>query len=127
MKKILPALAVLALLAGCGTAGNNSAYRRISMKEAEAMIREEEPLVVDVRTSQEYAAGHIPGAVNLPLEAIGTGEISLLPDKDQTILVYCRSGRRSQEAAGRLAELGYRGIVEIGGILDWDGETETAG
>lgn len=126
MRRLLPALAALVLLAGCGASGEESGYRRVSMKEAEALM-EEDALLVDVRTAEEYDAGHIPGAVNLPLETIGEGEIPLLPDKGQRILVYCRSGRRSQEAAGKLAGLGYTGIVEIGGILDWDGETETAG
>lgn len=126
MRKLLPALAAMALLAGCGAAGEEGGYRRVSMKEAEALMGGD-ALLVDVRTEEEYAAGHIPGAVNLPLETIGEGDIPLLPDKEGEILVYCRSGRRSQKAAGKLAGLGYTGIVEIGGILDWEGETVTAG
>jgi rhodanese-related sulfurtransferase len=80
-------------------------------------------VLVDVRTPEEYREGHIPGAINIPNETIGTGEIPELPDKDQLILVYCRSGRRSKEASEKLVKLGYTNIVEFGGILDWTGET----
>ena len=80
-------------------------------------------LLLDVRTPEEFAAGHIPGAVNLPNEAIGSEEIALLPDKGQHILVYCRSGNRSKQASEKLAALGYGNITEFGGILDWPGET----
>ena len=81
-------------------------------------------VVLDVRRPDEYAAGHIPGAINVANETIGTAEIPELPDKDQLILVYCRSGRRSKEAAEKLVKLGYTNIVEFGGILDWKGEIE---
>ncbi len=77
-----------------------------------------------MRRADEFAAGHIPGAINVANESIGTAEIPELPDKDQLILVYCRSGRRSKEASQKLADLGYTNIVEIGGILDWPGEIE---
>ena len=77
-----------------------------------------------MRRPNEYAKGRIPGAINVPNEEIGTAEISKLPDKSQLILVYCRSGRRSKEAAGKLAKLGYTNIVEFGGILDYKGEIE---
>ena len=81
-------------------------------------------VILDVRRPDEYAAGHIPGAINVANETIGTAEIPELPDKDQLILVYCRSGRRSKEAAEKLVKLGYTNIVEFGGILDWKGEIE---
>ena len=98
-------------------------YRRISMQEAsDVMIQEEGYIILDVRTEAEYAAGHIPGAICIPNETIGSGEIPLLPDKDQLILVYCRSGNRSMQAAGKLAKLGYTNIVEFGGIGAWTGE-----
>ena len=80
-------------------------------------------ILLDVRTQAEYDQGHIPGAVCIPNETIGTEEIPALPDKDQLILVYCRSGNRSKQAAQKLAEQGYTNIVEFGGILSWPGET----
>ena len=80
-------------------------------------------IILDVRTPEEYRDGHIPGAINIPNEDIGTKEPSELPDKDQLIMVYCRSGNRSKQASRKLAELGYTNIVEFGGIIDWPGET----
>lgn len=94
-------------------------YRQITQREArELMEAEEDILILDVRTREEYETGHIKGAVCLPNEEIA-GEPELLSDKSQTILVYCRSGRRSREAAQKLADLGYEQILEFGGILDW--------
>ena len=80
-------------------------------------------VIVDVRRQDEYISGHIPGAILIPNESIGTEPPTELPDKDQVILVYCRSGRRSKEAAGKLAEMGYTYIYEFGGIITWTGET----
>lgn len=101
-------------------------YRRISMDEAVAMMAQETNyIILDVRRPDEFAAGHIPNAVNVPNETIGTAEIPELPDKGQLILVYCRSGRRSKEASEKLVGLGYTNIVEFGGILDWTGEVVT--
>ena len=82
-------------------------------------------VLLDVRTPEEFADKHIPGAINIPNETIGTDEIPELPDKDQLILVYCRSGNRSKQASEKLAALGYTNIVEFGGINDWPGETVT--
>ena len=87
------------------------------------MDQESGYIILDVRTPEEFAEKHIPNAINVPNETIGTDEISALPDKDQLIMVYCRSGRRSKEAAEKLVKLGYTNIVEFGGILDWKGET----
>ena len=96
------------------------------MEEAvELMEREENYVILDVRTEQEYAAGHIPGAVVIPNESIGTEEIAQLEDKDQLILVYCRSGNRSKQASDKLARLGYTNVVEFGGINSWPGEIVT--
>ncbi|MCI6974009.1 MAG: rhodanese-like domain-containing protein [Oscillospiraceae bacterium] len=78
---------------------------------------------LDVRTAQEYSEKHIPGAINIANESIGTEDISELPDKDQLILVYCRSGNRSKQASEKLVKLGYTNIIEIGGINSWPGET----
>ena len=79
-------------------------------------------IILDVRTAAEYAQGHIPKAINIANESIGTEEIKELPDKDQLILVYCRSGNRSKQAAQKLADLGYTNIQEFGGINSWTGE-----
>ena len=115
------------LLTGC-TATPNAAkantYRQITMTEAvEMMEQEENYTIVDVRTEQEFVSGHIPGAILVPNETIGMQEISHLPDKDQLIMVYCRSGNRSKQASDKLVKLGYTNIVEFGGIIDWPGET----
>lgn len=102
---------------------NTVTFREITVDEAVAiMASETNYIILDVRRPDEYAEGHIPGAINVPNETIGTSEIPELPDKSQLILVYCRSGRRSKEAAGKLVSLGYTNIVEFGGILDWTGE-----
>jgi rhodanese-related sulfurtransferase len=82
-------------------------------------------VIVDVRREDEYAKGHIPGAILIPNESIGTEQPSELPDLDQIILVYCRSGRRSKEASQKLADIGYTNVYEFGGIVDWTGEIVT--
>ena len=125
MKKLLPLLAVL-MFTACSASGGaqSNTYRQITVDEAAAMMAQETNyIILDVRRSDEFAAGHIPHAINLPNETNGTAEIPELPDKDQLILVYCRSGRRSKEAAQKLVKLGYTHDVEFGGILDWKGET----
>ena len=126
MKKLMPILLSALLLTACAGTGNNqtNTYRRISMDEAVAMMEWESGyIILDVRRPDEYAAGYILNAINIPNENIGTDEIPELPDKNQLILVYCRSGRRSKEAAEKMVKLGYTNIVEFGGILDWKGET----
>lgn len=90
------------------------------------MMRADDSLVVvDVRTQEEYAEGHIPGAICVPNESIVDAQPEELPDLEQTILVYCRSGRRSKEAAQKLADMGYTNVYEFGGIIDWTGEVVT--
>ena len=94
------------------------------MDDAVTMMEEESGyIILDVRTPEEFRERHIPNAINIPNETIGSEDIQELPDKDQLILVYCRSGNRSKQASGKLAELGYTNIVEIGGINDWTGDT----
>jgi rhodanese-related sulfurtransferase len=75
--------------------------------------------VVDVRTRQEYEAGHIEGAMNIPNETIGSDKVDALPDLEATILLYCRSGARSSQAARKLIALGYTNVLDFGGIIDW--------
>ena len=124
MKKMIFSLLLLPLLTACAASPQEPTYRQISMDEAITLMQEESGyLILDVRTPEEFKQAHIPDAINIPNEAIGTEEISQLPDKDQLILVYCRSGNRSKQASGKLAALGYTNIVEFGGILDWPGET----
>ena len=125
MKKLIPILLSALMLTGCAGAGNQTnSYRQISMDEGVTMMAEESGyIILDVRTPEEFAEKHIPNAINVPNETIGTDEISQLPDKNQLIMVYCRSGRRSKEAAEKLVKLGYTNIVEFGGIIDWKGET----
>ena len=128
MKKWIPILLSALMLTGCAGGGSQEhhTYRRISMDEAVTMMAEASGyIVLDVRRPDEFAAGHIPNAINVPNESIGTSEIPELPDKDQLIMVYCRSGRRSKEAAEKLVKLGYTNVVEFGGILDWKGEIVT--
>lgn len=126
MKKILPVLLMLLLLlSSCSPSDDNLGYKQISMEEAKIIMDEEKGyIIVDVRTPDEFADKHIPNAINIPNETIGTEEIAGLPDKDQKILVYCRSGNRSKQAAEKLVKIGYTNVVEIGGINDWTGEIE---
>ena len=125
IKKLLPFVLSIMLLSSCGTPGGSAnSYRQISMDEAVKMMKDEKNyIILDVRRPDEYAEGHIPGAINIPNEEIGSAEIAELPDKSQLILVYCRSGRRSKEASEKLVKLGYTNIVEFGGINDWKYET----
>ena len=128
MKKLIPILLSALIFTGCAVTGNSqtNTYRSITMDEAVTVMAEESGyIILDVRRPDEFAAGHIPNAINVPNETIGTAEISELPDKDQLIMVYCRSGRRSKEASEKLVKLGYTNIVEFGGILDWKGEIVT--
>ena len=126
IKRLLPFVLSMMLLSSCTAPGGSAnSYRQISMDEAVEMMKKESGyIILDVRRPDEYAEGHIPGAINLPNESIGANDIPELPDKAQLILVYCRSGRRSKEASEKLVKLGYTNIVEFGGILDWKGEIE---
>ena len=102
---------------------NKEPFMQISQEEAAEMMKKDDGhVVVDVRRPDEFAEGHIPGAINVPNEDIGDEQPKALPDLDQILLVYCRSGRRSVEAANKLADIGYTNIYEFGGIIDWTGE-----
>ena len=100
-------------------------YRKISPQLAKEMMDSGDPLViVDVRTEAEYAQGHIPGAILIPNETRGTTQKpEQLPELDDVILVYCRSGNRSAQAARKLVALGYVNVYDFGGIVDWPYET----
>ena len=127
MKKLIPILLSALMFTGCAGTSNNqtNTYRQITMDEAVTMMAQEIGyIILDARRPDEFAAGHIPKTINVPNESIVTSDIPELPDKDQLIMVYCRSGRRSKEASEKLVKLGYTNIVEFGGILDWKGEIE---
>ena len=132
-KYIFVILAVIAIvgLSGCDKKEateqiqnvNEASYTQISMDEAVTMMDEEtDYIILDVRRPDEFADKHIPNAINVPNETIGEEEIPELPDKDQMILVYCRSGNRSKQASKKLAALGYTNVYEFGGIIDWPGD-----
>ena len=121
-RMFLALTAAVLCLAGAAAEGKTT-WKRISQNEAKIMMaREDGHIIVDVRREDEYRSGHIPGAVLIPNESIGTEMPPELPDRDQIILVYCRSGRRSREAAQKLADMGYTRVYEFGGIIDWTGE-----
>ena len=101
-----------------------SGCRAQEQEAPSAEVFEPGSVIVDVRTPEEYAEGHIPGAINIPLDTLGDEQPAELPDLDQRIYVYCRSGRRSATATAILAGIGYTDVVDFGGILDWDGEIE---
>lgn len=120
---LLAILSSALLLTGCIGGQVKAAYRRVSAEEAQQIMKNESGYqIVDVRTPEEYASGHIPNAICIPNESIGKQPPTELSDKKQLLLIYCRSGRRSKEAANKLVELGYENVVDFGGIVDWPGE-----
>ena len=128
MKKLVFLLLAVMLLTACGQDKENNqgaVYVNITAEEAKRIIDSEEGyIILDVRTQEEYDQGHIPGAIVISHEEIAEKAEEVLTDKDQLILVYCRSGRRSKIAAEALVELGYTNIREFGGIIDWPYEVE---
>ena len=128
MKKLIFLLLAVMMLTACGKdteKDQKEVYMNITAEEAkEIMDSQEGHVILDVREQDEYDAGHIPEAILIPYTQIGEKANEMLPDKDQLILVYCRSGRRSKIAAEALVELGYTNIKEFGGIIDWPYEVE---
>ena len=138
MKKIAGVIltGVLLTVVGCS---NNASMQETTAKETavssvaasekaqetakQMMANEDGHVIVDVRSKDEYAAGHIPGAICIPNESITNTQPAELPDLDQVILVYCRSGNRSRQASQKLYDMGYTNVYEFGGIKDWTGET----
>ena len=123
-------LFLIVSLTGCGSreegAENTASYQQITAEEAKSMMEEQpDAVILDVREQDEYDAGHIPGAVLLPVGTINEETAaSAIPEKDTVVLVYCRSGNRSKTASQALADLGYTRIYEFGGIKDWPYEVE---
>lgn len=126
MKRIqIMALALLLALL-CTGCGFGKAWHEIRMEQAgEWMAAHEGYLLVDVRDEEEFNGGHLPGAILVPIDDIREGRLDALPDTEQTLLLYCRTGRRSEDAAEILTKLGYRNVYTIGGIFDWPGEIVT--
>ncbi len=128
MKKLVFLLLAVMMLTACGQDKENdqgAVYVNITAEEAKQIMDSEEGyIILDVRTQEEYDQGHIPGAIVISHEEIAEKAEEVLTDKDQLILVYCRSGRRSKIAAEALVELGYTNIKEFGGIIDWPYEVE---
>ena len=124
MKRIVCLLFAL-LLAFTGCKAAESTYQQITQQEAKAMMDTQEVIVLDVREQDEFDAGHIPGAVLLPVGTITQdAAAAVIPGLDSTVLVYCRSGNRSKKAAQALADLGYTSIYEFGGVSTWPYEVE---
>ena len=147
-QKLVAILAVLmvAALSGCGEKdvniiggadgpttiflgdkiGESDSYTQIDQETAKLMMElDDGHVIVDVRRQDEYDAGHIPGAILIPNESITDSQPEELPDLNQVILVYCRTGRRSKEASQKLYDIGYTNVYEFGGIVDWTGEVVT--
>ena len=126
MKKLIILLLAALMLTACGKeTTNQEVYMNITAQEAkEIMDTQEGYVILDTRAQYEYDEGHIPGAIVIPHDEVKDKAEQVLPDKDQLILVYCRSGRRSKLAAEALVELGYTNIKEFGGIIDWPYEVE---
>jgi rhodanese-related sulfurtransferase len=116
---------IIVLLSGCAQPSGSStaSYKQITQEEAkEMMAKDDGHIIVDVRRQDEYDEGHIPGALLIPNESITDKKPEELPDLNQIVLVYCRSGRRSKEASQKLADIGYTNVYEFGGINTWTGE-----
>lgn len=134
---ILGALLALMLLSACGQDAQNqntgdsssakaSAYQKITAEEGKALLDGGTALtLVDVRRADEYEAAHIPSAINIPNESIADTQPDALPDLDSTVVVYCRTGVRSKEAADKLVKMGYTDVRDMGGIADWPYPTVT--
>ncbi len=107
-------------LTACQDGGNNATYEQITPQQAkEIMDTEQDYIIIDARTEEEFVEGHIEGAILIPEYEIKNRAEKELPDKEQLILVYCRSGRRSKIASEELVKLGYTNVKELGGIIDW--------
>ncbi|MEG0338615.1 MAG: rhodanese-like domain-containing protein [Oscillospiraceae bacterium] len=123
LKKVIYCLAVLIMLTGCN--GGNTVIKTISSDDAKAMMDTRTDItIIDVREQNEYDSGHIKNAILLPLGSIEQEAKKTLPDKASTVLLYCRTGRRSASAAKKLEALGYTDIYDFGGITDWQYEIE---
>jgi len=117
-------LLIILLLSSCSGEGQAKEHTPtvISPQTATQMMLDPTVIILDVRTQEEFDAGHIPNAILLPYNLIATYAPEILPDKTQTILIYCQSGRRSNIAAWQLADMGFSAVYDFGGILSWHGD-----
>ena len=123
-KVFLTTLTSIMLFSGCSPMNRKATYKSVEQEEAKRIMRENDGyIILDVRREDEFNQAHIPGAICVPNETILNEMPKELPDKEQMILVYCRSGNRSKQAAQKLADMGYKNIIEFGGIMTWTGET----
>ncbi|MBQ6992066.1 MAG: rhodanese-like domain-containing protein [Clostridia bacterium] len=132
MKKIIYGILILIVIIGgiflMFNKGDNKTENEVEIKYVsmddiiQIMNENTNYIILDVRTIEEYNEGHIPNAICIPNESIGSDIIEKLPNKEQLILIYCRSGNRSKQAAEKLKKLGYTNLIEFGGIIDWKGE-----
>ena len=114
-------LSIMILFTGCGDNG----YNHITHEEEQRIIQANpDAIILDVRTPEEFSKKHIPNALLVPIEDIRGGKLSKLPDKDATILIYCWTGRRAEDAAELLIKRGYTKVYEFGGLVDWTGALE---
>lgn len=130
MRKWIGATAVFAAAAAGAFAlvtyaKGSSAYRTVTADEAEELIDAGGMTVVDVRKPVEYEERHIPGALNVSVENIGSTPPAALPDLDAPLILYCRTGKRSRKASRKLSRLGYTNVIDMGGILEWTGDIVT--
>lgn len=124
MKRMMPLLLFLLMLTGCGGNSTDTSYQQIDQVTAKEIMDTQKVIILDVRKQDEYDSGHISGAVLLPMGTVDkTTAAEVIPEKDSTVLVYCRSGNRSKTASSTLAELGYTNIYEFGDISTWSYET----
>ena len=124
-RRMLLILVIALVLTGCGGKEMKNTYQQISQEEAKNMMDTQEVIILDVREQDEFDAGHIPGALLLPVGIISEETAAaVIPERNSVVLVYCRSGNRSKTASGALAELGYTNIYEFGGIHTWPYEVE---
>ena len=118
-------LGVICIINLKNTDNNIAKVKHVSMQEITKIMSENSNyIILDVRTIEEYTEGHIPNAICIQNETIGQDIQNLLKDKNQLILIYCRSGNRSKQAAEKLQKFGYTNLIEFGGIIDWKGEIE---
>ena len=120
MRKISLLFALIGIIMGLFGCKSTSSYQSISAQEAKSIMdTQTDYIILDVRTLDEYNSGHIKNAILIPNDEITNTAENILTDKNQLILVYCRSGRRSKDAASKLAKLGYTNVKDFGGIINW--------
>lgn len=122
-KNIILVVVTILIVAFCSGCSNN--YKHLSVEEAMDMMKTAKNyMIVDVRSQEEYDKRHIPGAVLVPINDLKAGKFDALPDKNQTLMIYCWTGRRAETAAQILIDNGYTNVYELGGLVNWTGETE---